>query len=87
MFESALENITVESLFAATNSQIVNENLAREIARTPLVTDWKYKVVARGGNEFAILYGDPDKGNPIFVQDNSSDPVIFDIMKLIEAQK
>jgi hypothetical protein len=90
MFEDALNGITSETLAVASGGQVISQGRAEAIAgalTVPVVGNYKFKVVARGGNEFAILYGDPDSGRPIFVADDDRKPIIFDIMKLIEAQK
>jgi len=90
MFEDALNGITSETLAAASGGQVISEGRAEAIAgalTVPAVGDYKFKVVARGGSEFAILYGDPNSGRPIFVADDNQNAIVFDIMKLIEAQK
>jgi hypothetical protein len=86
--EAALKNMTVQSMYAATSGQVVDSNLIEAASgRGWFTNDKNYKIVSRGGSEFAIMLGDPKDGNPIHLNDLSGDPVIFDLLELIEANK
>jgi len=86
--EAALKNMTVQSMYAATSGQVVDSNLIEAASgRGWFTNDKNYKIVSRGGSEFAIMLGDPKDGNPIHLNDLSGNPVIFDLLELIEANK
>lgn len=86
--EAALKNMTVQSMYAATSGQVVDSNLIEAASgRGWFTNDDNYKIVSRGGSEFAIMLGDPKDGNPRHLNDLSGNPVIFDLLELIEANK
>ena len=86
IIETALKNITPESLMFASGGQTVDAELVKGISGMGMfVSDSKYTIVSRGGDQFAITLGDAAKENPLFVSDVNGKPIEFDIQKLIEA--
>ena len=85
IIETALKNITPESLAFASGGQIVNAERVKSISGVGLRRDTKYTIVSRGGDEFAITLGNAAKEKPLFVGDVNDEPIIFNIQKLIEA--
>ena len=70
----------------ASGGQTVDAELVKGISGMGMfVSDSKYTIVSRGGDQFAITLGNAAKENPLFVSDVNGKPIEFDIQKLIEA--
>ena len=85
---TALKNVTVQSLMAASGGQIVDPELVEAFSgRGWFTNDTNYKIVSNGGNQYVAIYEDPKKPNPLYLSDTSGNPVFFDLLELIEANK
>ena len=85
---TALKNVTVQSLMAASGGQIVDPELVEAFSgRGWFTNDNNYTIVSNGGNQYVAIYGDPTKPNPLYLSDTSGNPVFFDLLELIEANK